>query len=117
MSYTGSDMKSIIGEILEKKKADGGIKSLYFVGCGGSLGALYPAKSFMERESADIKCALISSNEFVHSTPKDFGIFLAAKSIWGIPLLRKAIKSPTSAKRPSATRRKSSIFSPIPMNR
>lgn len=73
MSYTGSDMKSIIGEILEKKKADGGIKSLYFVGCGGSLGALYPAKSFMERESADIKCALISSNEFVHSTPKDFG--------------------------------------------
>ena len=73
MSYTGSDMKSIIGEILEKKKADGGVKSLYFVGCGGSLGALYPAKSFMERESADIKCALISSNEFVHSTPKDFG--------------------------------------------
>lgn len=73
MSYTGSDMKNIIAEILDAKKADGGVKSLYFVGCGGSLGALYPAKTFMEKESADIKCALISSNEFVHSTPKDFG--------------------------------------------
>lgn len=73
MKYTGSDMKKIIAEILEQKRADGGVKSLYFVGCGGSLGALYPAKTFMERECADIKCALISSNEFVHSTPRDFG--------------------------------------------
>jgi fructoselysine 6-phosphate deglycase len=73
MTYKSTDIKSIIAEILEQKKADGGVKSLYFVGCGGSLGALYPAKTFMEVESADLKCALINSNEFVHATPKDFG--------------------------------------------
>ena len=73
MTYTSKDIKGIIADIIEKKKSKGGVKSLYFVGCGGSLGALYPARTFMQRESAGIKCALISSNEFVHMTPKDFG--------------------------------------------
>lgn len=44
MSYTSKDIKNIVAEILENKKDKGGVKSLYFVGCGGSLGALYPAK-------------------------------------------------------------------------
>ena len=65
--------KNIIAEILEAKKSKGGVKNLYFVGCGGSLGALYPAKTFMEKECASIKSAWINSNEFVHSTPRDFG--------------------------------------------
>lgn len=73
MIYKSTDIKAIVSEILERKKDVGGVKSLYYVGCGGSLGALYPAKTFMEKECADIKCALISSNEFVHSTPRDFG--------------------------------------------
>lgn len=73
MGYRSTDIKTIIAEIMEAKKEKGGVKSLHFVGCGGSWGALYPAKTFMEKESANIKCALISSNEFVHSTPKDFG--------------------------------------------
>ena len=47
MTYTSTDMKKIIEEIVEAKKEEGGVKSLYFVGCGGSLGALYPAKTFM----------------------------------------------------------------------
>lgn len=73
MFYTSANIREIVAEILSARKDQGGVKSLYFVGCGGSLGALYPAKTFMEKECADIKCALISSNEFVHSTPKDFG--------------------------------------------
>lgn len=73
MTYKANDIKDIISKILADKRDEGGIKSLYYVGCGGSWGALYSAKTFMERESADIKCALISSNEFVHATPKDFG--------------------------------------------
>lgn len=73
MSYTSKDIKNIVAEILENKKDKGGVKSPYFVGCGGSLGALYPAKTFMEKECSNIKSALINSNEFVHSTPKDFG--------------------------------------------
>lgn len=73
MTYKANDIKDIISKILAEKDELGGVKSLYFIGCGGSLGALYSAKTFMERESASIKCALISSNEFVHATPKDFG--------------------------------------------
>lgn len=73
MVYSGADIKNIISEILEAKNAKGGVKSLYFVGCGGSLGALYPARTFMEKECASIKSAWINSSEFVHSTPKDFG--------------------------------------------
>ena len=73
MAYFGADIKNIIAEILEAKKSKGGVKNLYFVGCGGSLGALYPAKTFMEKECASIKSAWINSNEFVHSTPRDFG--------------------------------------------
>ena len=67
------EIKNVITEILESRKEEGGIKALYFVGCGGSNGALYPAKTFMERECANIKSALINSNEFVYSTPKDLG--------------------------------------------
>ena len=73
MAYFGAYIKNIIAEILEAKKSKGGVKNLYFVGCGGSLGALYPAKTFMEKECASIKSAWINSNEFVHSTPRDFG--------------------------------------------
>ena len=73
MGYTSKDIKDIISGIIENKKDEGGVKSLYFVGCGGSLGALYPAKTFMEKESITLRSALINSNEFVHSTPKDFG--------------------------------------------
>ena len=73
MHYNYTDIKAIIAEILEAKKDDGGVKNLYFVGCGGSLGALYPAKELIERESTTLKTGWVNSNEFVHSTPKDFG--------------------------------------------
>lgn len=73
MVSKAEQIKGIIEEIISKKQEAGGVKSLYFAGCGGSLGALIPAKTFMERESTTIRSALISSNEFVHSTPKDFG--------------------------------------------
>ena len=55
MHYNYTDIKAIIAEILEAKKDDGGVKNLYFVGCGGSLGALYPAKELIERESTTLK--------------------------------------------------------------
>ena len=73
MHYKYTDIKAIVAEILENKKDEGGVKNIYFVGCGGSLGALYPAKTFMERESLTLKSGWVSSNEFVHSTPRDFG--------------------------------------------
>ena len=73
MHYKYTDIKAIVAEILENKKDEGGVKNIYFVGCGGSLGALYPAKTFMERESRTLTSGWVSSNESVHSTPRDFG--------------------------------------------
>ena len=66
MGYVSKDIKNIVKEILEEKKDIGGIKNIYFVGCGGSLGALYPAKTFMERESQVLRSAWINSNELLY---------------------------------------------------
>ncbi len=73
MGYNYRDIPQIVREILAAKAEDGGVKNIYFVGCGGSLGALYPAKVFVERESLGLKTGWTNSNEFVHSTPRDFG--------------------------------------------
>ncbi len=74
MQYKPDQIATIVEAILVDKKDKGGIKNIYFVGCGGSLGALYPAKTFIEQESTGLRSAWISSNEFNHSIPKDFGI-------------------------------------------
>ena len=73
MGKQAEQIREIAAEIFENKKEIGGVKSLYFVGCGGSFGALVPAANFMQRESTMLRSAVISSNEFLHSTPKDFG--------------------------------------------
>lgn len=67
------NMKNIIEEIIVNKKEVGGIKQVYYVACGGSYGAFYPAKTFLETEANDIKVGIYNSNEFVHNTPKAFG--------------------------------------------
>ncbi len=66
-------MKEIIAEIIAAKKEDGGIREVYFVGCGGSLGAFYPAKIFLETEASAIRTGWITSNEFIHNTPRALG--------------------------------------------
>ena len=38
MSYVSTDIKKIIAEIIENKKEKGGVKNIYFVGCGGLSG-------------------------------------------------------------------------------
>ena len=73
MCYTSKNIKDIIAEIIQNKKEDGGVNSLYFVGCGGSLGALYPAKTFLEKESVTLRSAWVNSSEFVHNPPRGFG--------------------------------------------
>lgn len=67
------EIKNMINEIAEMKKEDGGIKQVYYVACGGSYGAFYPAKTFLEKEAENIKVGIYNSNEFVHNTPKAFG--------------------------------------------
>ncbi len=69
-------MKTII-ETVKKVQTDldaqGGLKQVYFVACGGSLAAMYPAKYLLERESAFMTVGSFNSNEFVHATPKALG--------------------------------------------
>lgn len=67
------NIKEIIRKIISDKKEDGGVKEVYYVACGGSYAAFYPAKAFLEKESKEIKVGLYSSNEFVHNLPKAFG--------------------------------------------
>ena len=66
-------IKEIINKILEEKKEAGGIKQVFYVACGGSLGAFYPAKIFLETEAVGIKTGWYNSNEFIHNLPKSMG--------------------------------------------
>lgn len=66
-------VKEIATEIVEKKKEVGGVREVYFVGCGGSLGAFYPAKIFLETEASSIRTGWYNSNEFIHNTPRVLG--------------------------------------------
>jgi fructoselysine 6-phosphate deglycase len=63
------EIKSIISEIKQKVDAAGGLKAVYFVACGGSQAAIYPAKYLMQSEAENIATAIYNSNEFVHATP------------------------------------------------
>jgi len=67
------EIKEIVEQIVKKKQKDGGIKEAYFVACGGSYGAFYPAKTFLETEADHLRVGLYNSAEFVHNTPKALG--------------------------------------------
>ncbi len=60
-------VKEIVDSILEK----GPVKTVYFVGCGGSLVGFFPAKYFLNCEAKEIRTGYMNSNEFVHTTPKE----------------------------------------------
>lgn len=63
------DIKPMISEIKQKVEAAGGLKAVYFVACGGSQAAIYPAKYLLQSEGKTISTAIYNSNEFVHATP------------------------------------------------
>lgn len=59
-------MQKMVQKLLEDKK----INKVFFVACGGSLAAFYPAKYFLEKESrALVRIGWHPANEFVHDTP------------------------------------------------
>lgn len=64
------EIKEIIADIREKMKSSGGLKKVYFVACGGSQAAIYPAKYLMECEARNIGTGIFNSNEFVYATPQ-----------------------------------------------
>jgi fructoselysine 6-phosphate deglycase len=68
------EISEIIQRIEKNFEAKGGLEQIYFAACGGSLAALYPSKYVLDLESdKNISVGLMTSNEFVHATPKRLG--------------------------------------------
>ena len=63
------EVKEIIAEIKEKMAARGGLKHVYFVGCGGSKAAIFPGLYLLQSEAKNFSATTYTSNEFVHATP------------------------------------------------
>lgn len=95
MKATTENIKNIVEKILENKKEAGGIRQVYFVACGGSLGAFYTAKTFLETEAISMKGGMLNSNEFVHNTPVALGensVVIACSHFGDTPETVKAAK-------------------------
>jgi fructoselysine 6-phosphate deglycase len=85
-------IKEIVKDIKQKSEMDGGIRNVFFVACGGSLLALYPARYLLERESCNLSVYHLTSNEFVHALPKSLGknSIVVLCSLGGTPETEKA---------------------------
>lgn len=64
------NIKEIISDIKNKMDSNGGLKSVYFVGCGGSMAAISLAKYMLDSEAKSIGTKIYNSDEFVNATPK-----------------------------------------------
>lgn len=69
MSIAHENARRIISDILGKQN----IERVWFVGCGGSLTGFWPGKYFLDCEASKLAVGYITSNEFVHATPKALG--------------------------------------------
>jgi fructoselysine-6-P-deglycase FrlB-like protein len=67
------EVKRIITAIIKDAEQKGGIKHIFCIACGGSLGCFYPMNYLLKQEAKAITCDSMSSNEFVHATPKSLG--------------------------------------------
>jgi fructoselysine 6-phosphate deglycase len=63
-------IKEIISEIKMKVAKAGGLKHVYFVGCGGSKAAIFPGLYLLQSEAKTFSASTYTSNEFVNATPK-----------------------------------------------
>ena len=67
-----------VNEVMEQvkhafSKRQGGLKSVIYVACGGSLASSYPARYLLNAEAKHLRVAGYNSNEFVYATPKSVG--------------------------------------------
>lgn len=74
MSITGmQDVIAVVEQINRQAEKAGGLNSVFFVACGGSLAASYPAKYLLQNESTTLRVAGMNSSEFVRVCPKGVG--------------------------------------------
>ncbi len=84
-------------EVMNKAKAvldaNGGLKQVIFVACGGSLASSYPARYLLNQESA-LRVQGYNSSEFVNATPKsvDKNTLVVATSTKATPETVEALK-------------------------
>jgi fructoselysine 6-phosphate deglycase len=64
------DIQTMISDIKTEIERAGGLKHVFFIGCGGSKAAVYPGFYFLESEATSFGTSTYTSNEFVHSPPK-----------------------------------------------
>lgn len=60
----------MIAEIKGRMDAEGGLKAVYFVACGGSQAAIFPGKYLLDCEAKNLSVKIYNSNEFVYKTPR-----------------------------------------------
>ncbi len=64
------NVKEVAAKAIAARQKFGGINKICYVGCGGSLAALYPAKYLLEKESKALyRVGFYTANEFVQATP------------------------------------------------
>lgn len=66
-------IKEIVAQVKEKMDANGGLKHVYFVACGGSRALLSPGYCMLLSEAETFSVNIYNSNEFVHVMPKQVG--------------------------------------------
>ena len=90
-------MQEVI-QVMEQAKAaleaNGGLKQVVFVACGGSLASSYPARYLLNQESS-LRVQGYNSSEFVNATPKsvDKNTLVIATSTKATPETVEAIKA------------------------
>ncbi len=66
-------MKETVSNIVTSQAEKGGVKHVYYVACGGSYAAFYPAKAFLEKEAKALTVGLYNSGEFINNPPVALG--------------------------------------------
>lgn len=72
--YTQHDeVKAAAERIYESMKDSGGLKDIFCVACGGSLGSLYPLEYLLRCNAGSIHVESVSANEFLCAPPARLG--------------------------------------------
>lgn len=72
--YTSQEQIRLAAQRLaDSKQATGGIRDIFCVACGGSLGSLYPLAYLLRCESSSLHAACITAGEFAAAPPRRLG--------------------------------------------
>ena len=64
------EVTEVVRQAKKDLEANGGLKQVVFVACGGSLASSYPAR-FLMNEEGRIRVQAYNASEFVNATPRN----------------------------------------------